>query len=291
MDFLREYIQQIPEGWQKVFLQWGGGFLRLILIILLAKLALNFAYKLIDSIFMQRERGLSLGEKAQMFSGFLKSFLRYLVIFIAIMMILRELKVDLTPILAGAGIAGLAIGFGAQSLVKDIITGFFIIIEDHYSVGDYVTVESLSGIVEQVGLRTTRIRDFGGQLHIIPNSRIEVVTNFSRGPQRSMVDISVSYQENIDYVLDVLKDLCEKFASENPDIIEGPTVLGVVDMGESNVIVRITARTQPMQQWHIERELRREIKKSFDQKGIEIPYPRRVLFLQQDMEKDEKKAE
>jgi len=120
-------------------------------------------------------------------------------------------------------------------------------------------------------------------LHIIPNSKIEIVTNFSRGPQRALVDISVAYEENIDYVLDVLKELCEKFAADYPDITEGPTVLGVVDMGESDVVVRIIAGTQPLQQWHIERELRREIKKCFNEKEIEIPYPKRAIYVQQNM--------
>ena len=280
MDIISAYLQQIPEQWQEIVLQWGGAFFRLILIIILAKLALKFGLQFLRSVLKKIEQNPFLGKRVLVVSGLLKSFYRYLVVFIALLMIMKELQLDLTPILAGAGIAGLAIGFGAQSLIKDIITGFFIIIEDQFSVGDYITIDSLSGIVEQVDLRSSRIRDTNGQLHIIPNSMIGIVTNFSRGPQRSLVSISIDYEENVENVLEILTDLCASLSAKYPEISDGPTVLGVTNMGEAAVTIQVVAKTEPMKQWHIERELRKEINKCFQDNGIKIPYPRRMLYIQ-----------
>ena len=282
IKFFNEHFLQIPQSWEGIIIQWGGTFFRLILIIILAKILFKAGSKFIEGILKTRYRGVSLGEKALMFSGLFKSLFRYLIFFIAALMILREFRVDLTPIIAGAGIAGLAIGFGAQSLMKDIITGLFIIIEDQFSVGDYITVDNLSGVVEQMGLRSSKIRDFGGQLHIVPNSRIEIVTNFSRGSQRSLVEILVAYEENIDTVLEILNNLCAVLAEKYSEITEGPTVLGVSGMNEESVTIQIIALTEPMKQWYIEREMRREIRSCLLEKEIKIPHPRRTVYIRHD---------
>ncbi|MDO9535717.1 MAG: mechanosensitive ion channel family protein [Bacillota bacterium] len=284
MVIFQELFLQLTLNWQEIVFKWGGVFLRLILILVLAKFVLRFGYSIVDRVFVDKHKSISFGNRVETFSGLLKSILRYLIFFVAVLMILREF-IDITPILAGAGIVGLAIGFGAQNLVRDIITGFFLVIEDQISVGDFVTIESYSGIVEQVGLRVTKIRDFGGQVHIFPNSKIEIVTNHSRGPQRALVDVSVAYEEDIDHVLKVLEEICAEFSKEHPEVKEGPLVLGVADLGDSEVVVRIIAQVEPMRQWQIERELRRTIKRQFDKLGIEIPYPRRVLFTGKDKSK------
>jgi moderate conductance mechanosensitive channel len=287
MEIFQELILQLTLNWQEIVFKWGGAFLRLILILVLARFVLRFGYSIVDRVFIDRHKSITFGNRGETFSGLLKSVLRYLVFFVAILMVLREF-IDITPILAGAGIVGLAIGFGAQNLVRDIITGFFLIIEDQISVGDFVTIESYSGIVEQVGLRVTKIRDFGGQVHIFPNSKIEIVTNHCRGPQRSLVDISVAYEEDIDHVLEVLEEVCAEFSKEHSEVKEGPVVLGVAELGDSEVVVRIIAQVEPMKQWQIERDLRRTIKRQFDRRGIEIPYPRRVVYTGSD--KSEKNA-
>lgn len=283
MAGITDLLNSLPEVWQEIMMRWGGVIIRLILIIVLVRVALKFGYSVLDKILMGKRKLVTLGDRVETFNGLIKSLWRYVVIFVAILMILREF-VDITPILAGAGIVGLAVGFGAQSLVKDIITGLFIIIEDQFAVGDYISTGPYSGIVEQVGLRVTRLRDFGGQLHIIPNSKIETVTNFSDGPQRSLIDVSVAYEHNIDSVLEILREECERFSGEYPQVKEGPTVLGVVDLEDSGVVIRIIARVEPMQQWFIERELRRKIKNRLDEAGIEIPYPRRVVIARQENE-------
>ena len=194
-------------------------------------------------------------------------------------MILEELGVKTASLLAGAGIVGLAIGFGAQNLVRDIISGFFIIFEHQFSVGDYINAAGLSGRVEEVGLRMTKLRDWGGELHIIPNGEITQVTNYARGSMRAMVDVRVAYEEDLERVLEVMRQVCQQVAQDFPVITEGPAVLGVVDLGESEVQIRVVAHTLAFEQWEIERELRKRFKQAFDREGIQVPYPRRTVIF------------
>ncbi len=264
--------------WQELLVHWGGTIARLIVILVLAAIVLKLGNRVINRAFEESAKRAVAESKAETFSGMLKNVWRYVVIFVALMIVLREFEVDLTPAIAGAGILGLAVGFGAQSLVKDVITGLFIVLEDQFTVGDYVSAGNCSGIVEQIGLRTTKIADFGGQTHVVPNSMITLVTNYSRGPQRSLVDVSVAYEEDVSRVLHVLKELCEEIKENYPQLTEGPNVVGVVALGDSDVVIRVVAMAEPMSQWHVERELLRSIKLRFDREGIEIPYPRRVIY-------------
>lgn len=209
------------------------------------------------------------------------SVVRYAVYFFAFVVILDELGVDTRSLIAGAGIAGLAIGFGAQSLVKDVVTGFFILLEDQYGVGDYVTVAGVSGIVESVGIRTTKVRDFGGQLYIIPNGSIDAVTNHMGSAMRVMFPVRIPYEEDVERVIDILEELFEEVAGELEDIVEGPRVLGVNDLGESGVELTIWARAKPMTQWAMTRELRKRVKQILDAEGIPVAFPRRLLVVNQ----------
>lgn len=215
----------------------------------------------------------------------LKSTFKYVIYFVSGIIILSIFDIPVASLLAGAGILGLAVGFGAQSLVKDVINGFFILFEDQFAVGDYIETAGKDGIVEELGLRTTKIRNFGGQLHIIPNGEITQVTNFSNGNMRVMVDIGVAYDEDSEYVIGVLEEICEEVAQEKDEIItEGPNVLGVQELAASSVVIRIWAKVKPMEQWSIARYIRQKVKKRFDEMGIEIPYQHMVL-----MSKDEDK--
>lgn len=208
----------------------------------------------------------------------LGSVLRYTIYFIAITTVLRRMGVETSSILAAAGIVGLAVGFGAQNLVKDVIAGFFIILEDQFGVGDYITAAGVSGIVEEVGLRVTKLRDFGGQLHIIPNGSLDLTTNHSRGPMRAMITIDVAYEENLEHVLTVLEGAMAELAGEQAELIsEGPKVLGVTNLGNHGVSILLWARAVSMSQWALEREMRKKVKLVFDREGIEIPYNRTVL--------------
>ncbi|ADH61931.1 MscS Mechanosensitive ion channel [Thermoanaerobacter mathranii subsp. mathranii str. A3] len=208
-----------------------------------------------------------------------KNILRYVIYFIAAASILKIFNIDMTSILAVAGIGSLAIGFGAQNLVKDVISGFFVIFEDQFGVGDYITINNFSGLVEEVGLRTSKIRDFSGDLHIIPNGEIKTVTNHTRGSMRALVNVGVPYEEDVDKITNVLKQICEDIKKSRNDIIDGPTVLGITDFQDSQVLITIVAKTEPMKQWEVEREIRYRIKKVFDQEKIAFPYPHREITI------------
>ena len=267
-------------NWETLILTWAERLVAIFIIFVAARVLQKTGGKVIDQYFKKKAEGAPLTEerKAHTLQSLFKQIWRYTVSFIALLIILDQLGIQLTPLLATAGVAGIAIGFGAQRLVRDLITGFLLLLEDQYAVGDLITVGIYVGFVEDVGLRVTKLRDFSGDLHIIPNGNIENVTNHARGEIRAMVDVSVSYEADIDRAIDVLEALSEEIAGQYSEILEGPTVLGVTDLSDSGMNIRIIARTEPLQHWRIERELRRAIKKRFDREKIEIPYPRRVLY-------------
>lgn len=222
----------------------------------------------------------------------LGSLIRYVVDFVTGVSVLQLFDAPITSLLAGAGVVGLAIGFGAQNLVRDTITGFFLIFEDQFAVGDYITTAGVSGTVEELGLRITKLRDFSGELHIIPNGAIEKVTNHSRGNMRALVKVEVAYEESHEHVMRVLTGVCETLAAARPqDIMEGPTVLGISEFAASGVVYLLIARTVPMQQWSVERDLRRSIKEAFEREGIEIPYPKRVLIPRETGGREQKSSD
>jgi small-conductance mechanosensitive channel len=201
---------------------------------------------------------------------------------IAGLMILRELTLDITPLIAGASVAGVALGLGAQTLIRDVIGGFFILLEDQFAVGDTIKVGNIAGAVEKMTLRATFLRDLEGTLHVIPNGEMRIVSNRTKNWSRAMVDLGVAYEEDIGRVMvalgkighDLYQD--EEFA---PLLLEEPTVTGVEALGDWAVTVRIMAKTKPGKQWAVARELRRCIKESFEREGIEMPYPRQEVLM------------
>ncbi|OIJ12110.1 mechanosensitive ion channel protein [Anaerobacillus arseniciselenatis] len=202
----------------------------------------------------------------------------YFLIFILITIIIGIFDYEIAPLIAGAGVIGLAIGFGAQGLVSDVVTGFFILLEKQIEVDDYVTMAGVDGVVEEVGLRTTKLRSFDGTLHFIPNREITNVSNHSRGNMRALVDISIAYDENMDEVIAILQNACDEVAKVEEAIKEGPNVIGVQSFGDSDVVIRIIAKTENMSQWAVERTLRKTLKETLDKHGIEIPFPHQVYI-------------
>ena len=220
-------------------------------------------------------------KRAQTLGNILRHALLIVIFFIAILMILGELGIQLGPLLATAGIGALAIGFGAQSLVKDVISGFFIILENQYRIGDAIEIAGVSGLVESVSLRKTVLRDLEGRVHTIPNGEIKVVSNLSKEWSRAVVDIGISYHEDIDQIIDLLTQIGKELEGEEPyksAILEPAQILGVERFGESQLVIRMIVKTIPLKQWEVGRELRRRVKNRFDEKGIRIPLPHRVLF-------------
>jgi small-conductance mechanosensitive channel len=255
--------------------------LRIVLILVLAWIVQRLLRSIIKRIERISDDGdpnttTELEKRAQTIGRILRQAASVLVWSLTIMLVLGELGVDLKPILAGAGILGLAVGFGAQTLVKDVITGFFILLENQIRVDDTVTAAGCTGVVEAVNLRTTVLRDFDGTTHIIPNSSITVVTNATRDWSRAVLDVGVAYKEDTDRCEMVLREVgasIEKdpfFAKRLVGPFEYP---GVVKFGDSAVVLRVLVKTQAHDGPVVLRELRRRVKKAFDKAGIEIPLP------------------
>jgi moderate conductance mechanosensitive channel len=200
----------------------------------------------------------------------------------AIITILPEFGVNIAPALAGLGIVGIAVGFGAQSLIKDLLAGIFILLEDQYRVGDVVNIAGIGGLVEQMGLRHTILRDLDGIVHSIPNGEIKVASNLTKGYSRVNLTISVAYGEDLDHVIEVINTVCKEMAEDpkwSADFASTPKVLRVNNLGDSGIDIKILGDTKPMRQWDIMGELRLRIKRTFDKEGIEIPWPHTKVYF------------
>lgn len=202
--------------------------------------------------------------------------------FVGGVIVLDQLGINTTPILAGAGIVGLAVGFGSQTLVKDLINGLFILFEESVRVGDWVALGAKNGLVEAVGLRTVRLRDVNGNVHVIPNSSIDTLTNYSKEYSRYVIEVGVAYREDVEEVMAVMRQVGEEMLQDpdfGPDILQPMEVFGVDRFDDSAVIIRARFTTKPLRQWAVKREFNRRIKKTFDEKGIEIPFPHRTIYM------------
>jgi small-conductance mechanosensitive channel len=199
---------------------------------------------------------------------------------IAILMILKETGIDIAPILAGAGIVGLAVGFGGQYLIRDIISGLFIILENQYRIGDVVNLNNNGGLVEDISLRMTTLRNLDGTVHHIPHGEIKQVSNLSKKFARVNLNIGISYSSNLEHVISVINKIGSDLANDpyfKDAIIKPPAFLRVDDFADSAIIVKILGETQPLKQWEVTGELRKRLKIAFDREGIEIPFPQRVI--------------
>jgi moderate conductance mechanosensitive channel len=206
---------------------------------------------------------------------------KYATLFIGGLVVLQLVGINITPILAGVGILGLAVGFGAQTLVKDIINGLFILVEDSIAVGDVVTIRGTGGLVEAVNLRTIRLRDLQGSVHIIPNSQVEMITNMTKDYSYYVLDVGVAYREDTDEVVAALQEIDTEMRADPafaPDMLEPIEILGVERFADSAVIVRARLKTKPIRQWTVGREFNRRMKKLFDARDIEIPFPHHTIY-------------
>ncbi|WP_051569327.1 mechanosensitive ion channel family protein [Alkaliphilus transvaalensis] len=254
--------------------------INIIIILVVAKASIRILHSLINRFF-DSQKNLKIKvdiPRLETMKGLLKSIVKYTIYFIAFTTIMKSFGTDVTALITAAGIGGLAFGFGAQNLVRDIITGFFILFEDQFGVGNYVEIDGVSGIVEEMALRVTKIRGFNGDLYIVPNGEIKKVINRSNGKMRALIEISIAYEEDIDNAIKVLNEASDILRETDERILEGPTVLGVSNLAASEVVISVMAKTVPMEQWAVERLMRKTFKEAFDEKGIEIPYPRRVVI-------------
>ncbi|MGE5415398.1 MAG: mechanosensitive ion channel family protein [Acidobacteriota bacterium] len=212
----------------------------------------------------------SLNPRLATLTSLTQSIIMYIVYFVAGILLLQVLGVKTQSLLASAGILGLVVGLGFQNLIRDLVSGFFVIFENQYSVGDYVQIGALSGFVSDIGLRSTRLTDLGGEVHTIPNGQINTVTNHTRSNRKATVDIKIPNTEDVDRVISVLTEVAAKTAQDFDYIKDGPSVQGVVDLSDAFMVIRLTAMTIPQKQGDIERELRIRIKRCFDREGIGV---------------------
>ncbi len=220
--------------------------------------------------------------RSQTLSAILTSVTGVILLFIALFMVLSETPVNIAPLLASAGVLGIAIGFGAQSLIKDLLSGLFILLEDQYNKGDVAKVAGIAGLVVEVNLRRTILRDLDGIVHSIPNGQITTASNYTRDWARVNLDVSVGYGEDLERVTEVINRVGKELAEDDyfgPLIKKPPQMLRVNKFGDSGIDIKILGETYPMKQWEVTGELRKRLKKAFDEEGIEIPWPHVKLFF------------
>lgn len=259
------------------FIHAANTTLRVFLIIVAAFLVHRLLGHMVDRFFSTKAglKSFQVEEKrAKTLTELLKTVIRYTIYFIALVLVLSEFNVDTTSLVAGAGVVGLALGVGAQSLIKDFISGFFIILEDQYAMGDYIMAGDLAGTVEEVGFRVTKLRDSNGVLHIVPNGSIVKVSNHTRGPMQAVVNVPIAYDAEMDQVLALLEQACAA-VKDMPEVVEAPKVLGLVEFRSTEITARIIAKTVPLERVKVETALRYQINKLFVAANIPSPKPYR----------------
>ena len=231
---------------------------------------------------LREESPEQLASRSKTLSTVVTKALSFVIWTVALMMILSVLGVNIGPVLAAVGLAGLAVGFAAQNIVRDYLHGFFIIMEDWYRVGEVATVAGIGGLVEGMGLRRTVLRDLDGTLHNIPNNKIEFASNLTRDWSRINLDISVAYKEDLNRVISVINEVCKRFKDDaewGKDLLTTPEVLRVNNLGDNGVEIKILGDTKPIRQWALMGELRKRLKDRFDEEGIEIPWPHTKVYF------------
>lgn len=264
-----------------MWIEVGITAIKILAIVVLSRIIVRIVQSAVNRVFHHRQ-----GKKLQLeqrrvdtMRVLVNNVVAYTINFLAVLIVLQLVGIDLRPVLVSAGVLGLAVGFGAQSLVRDVITGFFIIFEDQFAVGDYVTINnSITGTVQEIGLRVTRIKSWTGEVHIFSNGTITQVTNFSLENTLAVVDVSVAYEEDLKQVEAILNEVMERAQEEIPDIVKKPTILGVQALNPSEVIIRVTAECNPNTHFAVGRQLRALIRTEFTKRGLRVPYPRVVAM-------------
>lgn len=274
MSFIRQILDFAAQNAAEWFWRFMAALATLILAWIVMRIARSALHRTMDRSESMRARTLR---------PILQGLVTVSVLGTGLVLSLEQLGFDLTAVIAGAGVLGLAIGFGSQELVKDVIAGFFLIFDEVLEAGDWVDVDAVSGSVEEVGLRVTRIRSFDGKLWYVPNGQIKLVGNTNRTWMRAVVEVELAYEQDVGRGMAELARVGEAWASEHQDtVLEPPDVQGLLGLGSSGVGVRLVVKVQPGTQWATERELRVRVKAAFDREGIEIPFGRQVVYLRQD---------
>jgi len=287
MEFIREWLERV--GWEAALMP----ALRILIILVVAWVATQVLKRFLQRLERRLvHKGKQEGEPPSESEKRVETLVRLIrqAALLALgltvgLVILRELGVEIGPIIAGAGVLGLAVGIGAQNLVRDLIAGFFIILENQIRVGDVAIINGTGGLVERIKFRTTVLRDLGGVVHVFPNGAIETLSNLTNEWSAYIFDIGVAYKEDTDRVIRVMEEVGRDLR-EDPGVgrhmIEEPEIFGVDRFADSAVVIKGRIRTQPIRQWEVGREYLRRIKQAFDREGIEIPFPHRSVYFGED---------
>lgn len=283
-----------PEFWHKTLndtVRWGMQAIpRIALVLLLAFVLLK-----VLSVILKRvhEHAMEQGtaddvraatehnKRVDTLSGIVRKTGQILIWGVVLMLILLQVGLDIAPLIASAGILGLAVGFGAQELVRDVITGFFMLLENQIRVGDVAIVNGTGGLVERIGLRTVVLRDLAGTVHVFQNGKISTLANMTKDWSAMVFDIGVAYKEDTDVASRVMAEVAEELMRDEKftdKILEPMEIFGVDSFGDSAVVIKARFKTQPIEQWNVGREYNRRLKKAFDAQGIEIPFPHRTIY-------------
>lgn len=261
--------------------EWGPRLIKVIGYVFASRVVVELANLFVDEAFVRRADLTEDQKKRRMtMVPLFKSIIKYIVYFGTGVFIIKQLGFDPTPVLAGAGILGLAVGLGAQNLISDMVSGFFILFENYYLVGDYIRAGEAEGVVESIDMRATRIRDHAGRLHIVRNGKIDELINYSKEYTFAVVEVGVAYDSDLSEVVAALEDAGQRMFDAHEDVLEPVQVLGLDNFGESELTYRTVTKVKPGRHKAIEREMRRVIKDVFDEQGIEIPFARRVLIFE-----------
>lgn len=259
------------------FWDFSGIILKCILIVVISGVLIKVLNSIIEKIILTK---LKFEEnKISTLNKVTSALVKVVIYFIAICSILSIFGINIASIIAVAGIGSIAVGFAAQNLVRDFITGAFIILENQYNVGDLVEVKGLKGTVENITMRITNLRAVDGSLHYVPNGEITTVTNFSKGFSNAIITVGVDYSEDVDRVIAILKDEMKGLEAKLEDLLEDPEVLGVSDLGDNSVDILVVGKTKIGGKFQIERDMRRIIKNRLDKENISIPFPQRVVHM------------
>lgn len=281
MDRLRQFL----DDHAAVIIETAVSIVLVVVILIvvqfiLRRLIQRLLHAMVDRAATNRGRdAAAVKRRADTMSATISWGVQIILLFIGASLILGQLGFNVTALVAGVGVVGIGLGLGAQTLVKDVINGTFILLEDQYGVGDIVQVAGVAGVVEEINPRRTVLRDLDGAVHIIPNSAIVTAINFTQDYSRIHLDVAVALEEDLDAAIEVINDVCRELTEAHlDDIVDPPAVLRVNDLGERGAVVKILGDVRIGTQWALMGELRRRIKVRFDQEGIEIPYPQRTII-------------
>ncbi|MCJ7471715.1 MAG: mechanosensitive ion channel family protein [Actinobacteria bacterium] len=273
------FIQNFLDNWINIAIIIGALVVLVVIVsIVRRRLTRFFERKIPEDRMLIRKRTLT-------FNSVISNLVIVVAFIAAALIVAEQLGISVTPLLAGAGVAGIVFGFGAQNLIKDIINGVFILFEQWYQVDDVVTVAGITGSVERFNLRTTVLRDIEGTVHYIPNGEISMLGNRTQLWSRAVVDVGVHYDEDLDRVVGVLEEIFDEIMNDKKYkkmILERPSILGddgISELGDSAIIFKLVCKVKPGEQWNIARQLRKRIKDKFDEVGIEIPYPCTNIYM------------